>query len=174
MLFPKSTPKKPRRGKENRAPAAASTPQRSPFAAGDGDGFSNESMSIIPSSVCLAATAMTSLAQKSVARAASARANVNPEVSAQDPQPSTSAGPAPNEVPMDPFQGVPPPKNKTGKGTKGLPIKGRAKVTESARNSVTFLAIILFPSVPSSSAATKRRKTKRQRSSRTPWLKRKR
>ncbi len=146
MLFPKSTPKKPRRGKENKAPAAASTPQRSPFA-GDGDGFSNESMSIIPSSMCLAATAMTSIAQKSVAKAASSKSNGNPGVSAQEPQPSTSAGPPPGsstDVPMDPFEGVPPPKSKTGKGTKGLPMKGRAKVRETARKTNEFPATFFF------------------------------
>ncbi len=143
MLFPKSTPKKPRSGKENKAPAAASTPQSSPGnGVGEGGGFCNESMSIIPSSISLAATAMTSLAQKSAARAA-AKKDGNSGVSAPDPQPSTSAGPAPgtsSDVPLDPFQGVRAPKSMTGKGTKGLPIKGRAKVKEYPRKYCDFRA----------------------------------
>ncbi len=88
-------------------------------------------MSIIPSSLALAATAMTSLAQKSAAKAAAGRKGSNPGVSAQvprhseeEPRPSTSAG-LPEDPPMDPFAGI----SRSGKGTKGL--KGRAKVKES-------------------------------------------
>ncbi len=152
MLFPVSTPKKTRRNnKENEPPS----PQESPFgrnAVGDDDGFTNESMSIIPSSMCLAATAMTTLAQRS-AKAAAAEKARNKEVSVENPQPSTSKATAPEkaknkeaknkgvsvenpqpstsraadveEPPMDPFAPVAG-GSKHGKGTKGL--KGKAKV----------------------------------------------
>ncbi len=135
MLFPKTTPKKPRRGKENKAPGAASTPKSPGNTVGGDEGFSNESMSIIPSSISLAATAMTSLAQRSAARAAANKSG-NSGVSVQNPQPSTSAGPVPStsaDAPLDPFKEVAAAKSKTGKGTKGLPMKGRAKVKETAR-----------------------------------------
>ncbi len=147
MLFPESTPKKKRRNnKENEPPS----PQASPFgrnAVGDDDGFTNQSMSIIPSSMCLAATAMTTLAMKSAQAAAADKARKkqdsaeNPQpstskagtaaeenrqqVSAENPQPSTSRAAVEEDPPMDPFAQVTR-GSKHGKGTKGL--KGKAKV----------------------------------------------
>ena len=131
-------------------------------------------MSIIPSSMCLAATAMTSIAQQSVARAASKKKGI-PEVSVPEPQPSTSAGPAPGtsaDVPMDPFEGLPPAKNKTGKATKGQRIKGRAKVKETARKKRIFPATYTnLISAPCSSVArspTTRRQGSSKRRCRKP------
>ncbi len=128
MLFPESTPKKKRRHNKENEPPAAGSPQASPGgrnAVGNDDGFTNQSMSIIPSSLSLAATAMTTLAARSAARA-SARKAQEKEDSVENPRPSTSkAAAALDSPPRDPFA----PEamgSKHGKGTKGL--KGRAKV----------------------------------------------
>ncbi len=142
MLFPESTPKKKRGNNKENVPPAQDSPQPSPGAGnavGDDDGFTNQSMSIIPSSLSLAATAMTNLAARSAARA-SAKAKEK-EDSAGNPRPSTSKAAATlDDPPMDPFAGQAG-GSKHGKGTKGL--KGRAKV-RNLGVSVVFPSIIFF------------------------------
>ena len=174
MLFPESTPKKKRRNNKENEPPLDSSPQASPgagSAAGEDGGFTNQSMSIIPSSLSLAATAMTSLAAKSAARAAASKKKAD---SVENPQPSTSkAAAAMDEAPRDPFA----PEamgSKHGKGTKGL--KGRAKVRnriDSVQFPLHFISFLLPRPAPWK-LQPKPPPTKRPGSSKKKWKSRKR